>query len=75
MLKGVKFVLEMLSYSGFRNRFLIMILPWFVVGMVSYGLSFAVKLVQFDIFILTIIKQLVGMVAILAVVPLYERVS
>jgi len=51
-----------------------MVIVWFAVGCSAYGIHFSVKFIQFDIFITTAIKEVVVIVVILSLIPVYERV-
>jgi hypothetical protein len=48
---------------------------WFAVGCGSYGIHFSIKLVNFDIFVATVIKEIVVAVFILCLIPIYKRVT
>lgn len=66
---------QLVRNKEFTKRFLLMIVPWFSIGMASYGIHFSTKLVTFDIFALTIIKELAVIVTICVLVLLYTKVS
>ena len=74
VLDTAKFLFRILGYSGFRNRFLILMISWFSVGTVWYGLSFAVKLVEFNTFLVTGTKPFISVICILGIVPLFQKV-
>jgi hypothetical protein len=67
--------MELISNKEFCKRLALLSFAWFAVGCGSYGIHFSVKLVNFNIFIITAIKELVVGVTIILLVPLYGRVS
>lgn len=62
------------TYPIFRKRIALFLLPWFFVGMASYGIHFSVKLVDFDIFIMSVIKEIVIIISIACLLPVYTKV-
>lgn len=61
------------TYPIFRKRIALFLLPWFFVGMASYGIHFSVKLVDFDIFIMSVIKEIVIIISIACLLPVYTK--
>ena len=52
-----------------------MMIVWFAVGSSAYGIHFSTKFVAYNIFVTTAIKEVVIIVTILILIPIYERVS
>lgn len=68
------FLWKILAHPGFRNRFLPLVISWFAPGVVYYGMSFAVNMVDFDIFLVTGIKPILSAAFIFGIVPIYQKV-
>ena len=68
-------IVMMITNKEFGKRLFLLCFAYFAVGCGSYGIHFSVKLVNFNIFIITVIKELVVGVTIILLVPLYGRVS
>ena len=52
-----------------------MSIVWLTVGCSSYGIHFSAKFVGYNVFVTTAIKEVVVIITILILVPIYERVS
>lgn len=61
------------SFGAISWRLAIMSVPWLAVGMVAYGIHFSVKLVDFNIFAISALKEVVVIAVILCVVPVFKR--
>ena len=59
----------------FCKRLILLSFAWFSVGCGSYGMHFSIKLVNFDVFVVTVIKELVVGATILMLIPLYKKVK
>ncbi|TRY73794.1 hypothetical protein TCAL_07768 [Tigriopus californicus] len=66
-------IAELLRNQELVKRFALMSIPWFAIGMASYGIHFSAKLVAFDIFSLTIIKEATVIVTIGVLVAFYAE--
>ena len=88
--------LSSFSYLEYRKRLLLLIIPWFAVGMAAYGIHFSVKwvhyhlnrrqcekcfchiissrFVQFNIFIVSAIKDTAIIVAVFLMALIYDKV-
>ena len=67
-------LVNLLSHAELRKRFLLLTVPFFFVGMSAYGIHFSVKLVDFDIFTINVVKELAIIAAILSLIPVYIKV-
>lgn len=56
------------------KRLFLLIPPWIAVGIGSYGIHFSVKLVDYDIFTVSAVKEVVIFVIILILMPIFKRV-
>ena len=65
----------MFGHSELRKRFLMMMIPWFAVGMSAYGIHFAVKSVEINMFLASGIKEIVIIVCILIATAVYNKVK
>lgn len=65
---------SLLSSPEYRLRLLLLLPPWFTVGMSSYGVHFSISLLQYDIFVVSVMKDLVTMAAIFILMPVFNRV-
>ena len=74
ILESWETLLQLLSHSELRKRFLLLTIPFFFVGMSAYGIHFSVKLVDFDIFTINIIKEIAIIITILSLIPIYIKV-
>ena len=74
MRQYISMALKLFKKKEFVKRLSLMIIIWFTVGCSSYGIHFAAKFVAFDIFVTTIIKEVVIIATILILIPIYERV-
>jgi hypothetical protein len=52
-----------------------MMVVWLVVGCSAYGIHFSAKFVAYNIFVTTAVKEVIVIVTILILIPIYERVS
>ncbi len=59
----------------FCKRLILLSFAWFSVGCGSYGMHFSIKLVNFDVFVVTVIKEIVVGTTILMLIPLYKKVK
>ena len=69
------FFSSLLSVSPLRSRLLLLTVPWFCVGMTAYGVHFTVKFLNFDIFVISVIKEAAIVVIILAYMSIYSKAS
>ncbi len=67
--------MELWLYPRSRQRLVLLLAPFFSVGMSSYGIHFSVKLVEFNIYVTDTIKNLVILAVILALMPIFKKVS
>ena len=51
------------------------LLPYFAIGMASYGVHFSVKFIPFDIFVLGVIKEFGAIICSAVLVVMYGKVS
>ena len=66
---------RILRNKEFAKRFFLLTLPWFAVGTGAYGIHFAVKFVQYNIFATAVIKDVTIIVCILIAVPIFKLVN
>ena len=66
---------KLFKKKEFMKRLGLMAVIWFTVGCSSYGIHFAAKFVAYDIFVTTIVKEVVIIATILIFIPIYERVK
>ncbi len=62
-------------HPSLRQRLLLLAVPWFGVGITSYGMHFAVKHVPFDVHTVAVVKETANLVAILLCIPVYNKVG
>ncbi len=52
-----------------------MTIVWLVVGCSAYGIHFSAKFVAYNIFVTAAVKDVIVIVTILILIPIYQRVS
>ena len=73
--KSLETLKVLFTHKEFVKRFLLIAYPWFCIGMTSYGLGFSVRLVKFDIFITSVIKNVVLFFVIILLIPAFEKLQ
>ena len=64
----------LLKKKEFCKRLFLMMIVWITVGCSAYGIHFSAKFVHNNVFVTTAIKEVVVIVTILILIPIYERV-
>lgn len=65
----------LVTNKEYMRRLILLLFPWFAVGQAAYGIHFVVQTVKFDIFAIAAIKEVIILVTIILLMPIYNRMN